>query len=117
MDLKEEALLGDDVQHSWYYRPKLAALLRAMDGIQPCTVLDVGAGAGFFSRALLQSERATRAICVDTGYPEDRDETVNGRQLLFRRSLHPKDAKDVGLVLMMDVLEHVADDVGLARNY
>lgn len=116
MDLKEESLLGDGVHRHWYYRAKLAALLRAIDDVPPCRILDVGAGSGFFSRALLEAGRAEMAICVDPGYPIDRDELVAGRSLLFRRALAPHDV-DVGLVMMMDVLEHVEDDVGLAREY
>lgn len=116
MDLKEEALLGDQVHSHWYYRAKLAALLKATEDLPVKSALDVGAGSGFFSRALLAAGRADRAVCVDPGYPADRDETVAGRPLMFRRTLDDADA-DVGLVMMMDVLEHVEDDVGLARDY
>lgn len=116
MDLKEEALLGDQVHRHWYYRAKLAALLQATDNVPPSTVLDVGAGSGFFSRALLEAGRAAKAICVDPGYPADRDELVAGRPLLFRRTLAGQGA-DVGLVLLMDVLEHVGDDAGLVHEY
>jgi len=84
--------------------------------VPPSTVLDVGAGSGFFSRALLEAGRATQAVCVDPGYPADRDEVAAGRPLLFRRALAAQDA-DVGLVLLMDVLEHVEDDAGLVREY
>lgn len=125
MDLKEEALLGDQVHKHWYYRAKLAALLQATAGVTPCTVVDVGAGAGFFSRALLEAGRAEKAICVDPGYPADRDEQVAGRPLLFRRTLDNESADgesadgnvDAGLVLLMDVLEHVEDDAALLRGY
>lgn len=116
MDLKEEALLGGDVHRHWYYRAKLAALLKATDDLPQKSALDVGAGAGFFSRALLAAGRADKAICVDPGYPDDHDEEVAGRPLQFRRA-SPESADDVGLVMMMDVLEHVPDDVALARDY
>lgn len=116
MDLKEEALLGDQVHAHWYYRAKLAALLKATEDISVGHALDVGAGSGFFSRALLAAGRADKAICVDPGYPADHDETVAGRPLAFRRHLADEDA-GVGLVMMMDVLEHVPDDVALAAEY
>jgi hypothetical protein len=116
LDLKEESLLGDQVHRHWYYRAKLAALFRAIEGLPPCAVLDVGAGSGYFSRALLEAGRAEKATCVDTGYLADRAEVIAGRPLLFRRALAPQDA-DVGMVIMMDVLEHVEDDVGLAKAY
>jgi len=116
VDFKEEALLGDQVHRHWYYRAKLAAVMRATRGIPPATVLDVGAGSGFFSRALLEAGRAEKAVCIDPGYPADRNEMVAGRPLLFRRTLAGQGA-DVGLVLLMDVLEHVQDDAGLVREY
>ena len=112
MDLKEEALLGAGVADHWYYRAKARALDRVA-GPAPGRVLDVGAGAGFFSRHLL-ARGATAAVCVDPGYEADRDDCVAGKPLLFRR-MPPDAAAD--LVLMMDVLEHVDDDVGLARSY
>ncbi len=116
MDLKESELIGDQPERHWYYRAKLAALMRATDDVAPGPVIDVGAGAGFFSRALLESGRATQATCVDPGYAEDSDDSVGGRQLRFRRQLADEDGQ-AGLALMMDVLEHVEDDVGLARAY
>ena len=115
MDLKEETLLGDQVHRHWYYRAKLAALLQVIGGLPPSTVLDVGAGSGFFSRALLEARRMTKAVCVDPGYPADRNESVAGYPLMFRRTLTEEDA-DVCLVLLMDVLEHVGDDAGLVRS-
>ena len=54
------------------------------------------------------------AVCVDPGYPADTDEMVAGKKLGFRRSAANEKAD---LVLLMDVLEHVADDVGLLRAY
>ena len=114
MDLKEESLLGGAVGDHWYYKAKLRALRRALPGVAPGPVLDVGAGSGFFSRSLLRAGLATSAVCVDPGYPADRDEWVGGRPLQFRRRV--ADAAG-GLVLMMDVLEHVADDVALLREY
>ena len=116
MDLKEEALLGDRVHEHWYYRAKLAALLKATEDLPTGDALDIGAGAGFFSRALLAAGRVNRAICVDPGYPADLDETVAGRPLEFRRALD-QDASRVTIAMMMDVLEHVPDDVGLAAEY
>jgi hypothetical protein len=114
MDLKEEHLLGDEVKTHWYYRAKLEALMRAIRDIDVATIVDVGAGSGFFSRALLEKTSARRAICVDPGYLADKDELIGDKQLSFRRSI---DEIDAGLVLMMDVIEHVEDDRGLVREY
>ena len=113
MDLKEEALLGGDVAQHWYYRAKLAALLDALQDRPAGAVLDLGAGSGYFARSLLKHGVATMATCVDTGYAADQDEVVAGRSLRFRQALPPA---RVAIVLLMDVLEHVADDLGLLEQ-
>lgn len=114
MDLKEEDILGADIGRHWYYRSKAAALRRAVAGIAPRRLLDVGAGSGFFSRHLLAETEAESALCVDIGYPADRDDRIGAKPVLYRRDTGPTDCD---LVLMMDVLEHVDDDRGLVRHY
>ena len=114
MDLKEEDILGADIGRHWYYRSKAAALRRAVAGLQPRHLLDVGAGSGFFSRHLLAGTASESALCVDIGYPGDRDDSVAGKPVRYRRDTGPTDCD---LVLMMDVLEHVDDDRGLVRHY
>ncbi len=114
MDLKEEDILGADIGRHWYYRSKAAALRRAVGRLAPKRLLDVGAGSGFFSRHLLAEGGAQSALCVDIGYPADRDDSVAGKPVLYRRDTGPTDCD---LVLMMDVLEHVDDDRGLVRLY
>ncbi len=114
MDLKEEDILGADIGRHWYYRAKAAALRRAVGDLGPRRILDVGAGSGFFSRHLLAETAAQSALCVDIGYPSERDDSVAGKPVLYRRDTGPTDCD---LVLMMDVLEHVDDDRGLLRHY
>ncbi|MDP2331567.1 MAG: class I SAM-dependent methyltransferase [Reyranella sp.] len=114
MDLKEEDILGADIGRHWYYRSKAAALGRAVAGLRPRRLLDVGAGSGFFSRHLLAGTPAETALCVDIGYPADRDDSIAGKPVRYRRDTGPTDCD---LVLMMDVLEHVDDDRGLVRHY
>ena len=113
MDLKELELIGPDQERHWYYASKSRALRRALGDYQPHGILDVGAGSGFFSRVLLRDTAATSAVCVDPGYVEDRSEIHFGKPMVFRRTV-PADAAD--LVLLMDVLEHVDDDLGLLRD-
>lgn len=114
MDLKEQEILGDRIAEHWYYRSKLAALRRWTRHLQARELIDVGAGSGFFSRALLEATPLAAATCVDPGYDADTEVTVAGKPLRFRRQL---DSSAAGLVLMMDVLEHVDDDVALLRDY
>ncbi|MFZ5782313.1 MAG: methyltransferase domain-containing protein [Pseudomonadota bacterium] len=114
MDLKEEDILGADIGAHWYYRSKAAALGRMVQGIGARRILDVGAGSGFFSRHLLQTTSARSALCVDTGYMSERDDSMAGKAVHYRRDVG---STDCDLVLMMDVLEHVDDDRGLLRHY
>jgi SAM-dependent methyltransferase len=114
MDLKEVGLLGGDEGGHWYYASKARALRRCLLDRQPEHILDVGAGSGFFSKMLLRETTARSAICVDPGYTEDRSEIQSGKPIAFRR-VHGAGNADV--ILLMDVLEHVDDDVGLLKAY
>ena len=114
MDLKEEEILGDQVDRHWYYKAKAAALIADLRGVEPTSILDIGAGSGFFSRQLLEHTRAQRATCVDIGYAQDRDELWRGKPIGFRREVRTSDAD---LVLAMDVIEHVTDDAALMQPY
>ena len=113
MDIKERAQLGDHADEHWYYRSKAHVVGRLLRDARPHKLLDVGAGSGFFSKYLLANSTVTEAWCVDTNYPIDSDIVENGKNIHFRKILEPVDAD---LVLLMDVLEHVDDDVGLLRQ-
>src|SRR5688572_9551722 len=114
MDLKEEHILGDAIHDHWYYVSKGRAMRQVLGRIRTKEVLDVGAGSGIFSRQLLDYGVADSAVCVDPLYDEERTESHNGRPIAFVRQI---DNVSRNLVLMMDVLEHVDDDVGLLRQY
>jgi hypothetical protein len=114
MDLKEEHSLGEQVGEHWYYRSKSAALLKMVADLHPRQILDVGAGSGFFSKHLLSHTRAESACCIDPFYPEEFDSIRAGKPIMFRRECT---ATDADLVLMMDVLEHVEDDLALLERY
>jgi 2-polyprenyl-3-methyl-5-hydroxy-6-metoxy-1,4-benzoquinol methylase len=114
MDIKETEILGADAGNHWYYHSKADAVERCLHGVPYETVLDVGAGSGFFSRHLLTHTGARAAYCVDPNYPDEWQEQVDGKLLRFLRGT---DSIGADLVLLMDVMEHVDDDVGLLREY
>jgi hypothetical protein len=114
MDVKEQDILGERIATHWYYVAKGNALLQFLGGCAAREALDVGAGSGFFSRTLLSAGRCEAATCVDIAYESDRTELHCGRPIAFLRSL---DRVTQDLILMMDVIEHVDDDVGLVRSY
>ena len=113
MDLKETDILGDSIGEHWYYRSKAAAMMRLLGHGATRRILDVGAGSGFFSRHILSSTDAQEAWCVDISYPAEHDGEEAGKPVYFRRHV---DHADADLVLLMDVLEHVDDDVGLLAD-
>jgi SAM-dependent methyltransferase len=114
LDVKEEAILGPAIKDHWYYVSKGRALRRFLGGEPVEEVLDVGAGSGVFTRQLLDFGLAQRGVCVDPAYGSERVETHNGREIAFVRGVDDVPQK---LLLMMDVLEHVDDDIGLLREY
>ncbi len=113
MDIKEQDILGDAIDQHWYYRAKAAAMTRLLAGRPVGGVLDVGAGVGFFSRRLLD-QGAREAVCVDPAYEHEHDEVHAGRPIRF---VHGVNSTAADTVLLMDVLEHVDDDVALLGGY
>lgn len=114
MDLKEEALLGPDFAEGWYHASKARAVLQLLGGVRVDELLDVGAGSGVFSRALLEAGVARRAVCVDPNYEAERTESFPGGELRFVREAG---AAAPGLCLFLDVLEHVDDDEALLSRH
>ncbi|WP_323161604.1 class I SAM-dependent methyltransferase [Pseudomonas fluorescens] len=114
MDLKETDILGDSIGEHWYYCSKAAATRRMLGEAPIKRILDVGAGSGFFSHHLLMRTAAREAWCVDISYPADFSATTAGKPMHYRRAI---DSVDADLVLLMDVLEHVDDDLGLLKSY
>lgn len=114
MDLKETDILGDSIDEHWYYCCKAAATRRLLGDAPIRRILDVGAGSGFFSHHLLTHTDAHEAWCVDISYPADSSATTAGKPVHYRRGI---DNIDADLVLLMDVLEHVDDDLALLRSY
>jgi SAM-dependent methyltransferase len=74
-------------------------------------VLDVGAGDGWFSLNLVADLGTTaQVVCWDINYDEVELERDTGDARLVRTAAPPAPGFD--LVLVLDVLEHIADPVG-----
>jgi 2-polyprenyl-3-methyl-5-hydroxy-6-metoxy-1,4-benzoquinol methylase len=114
MDLKEEDILGDKIRDHWYYISKGRAMRIFLGDMKIPEVLDVGAGSGIFSRQLMDEGLCDRAVCLDPNYPKEKTECHNGKQIHYVKSIEKSSQK---LILMMDVLEHVPDDVALLKKY
>lgn len=114
MDLKEEQAIGGDPASHWYYISKGKAI-RSLIGAGPYpSILDVGAGSGVFSRMLTESGVAESSVCVDPNYSDDFLAADSSGPIDYVRSVTESDAS---LVLMIDVIEHVDDDVALITEY
>lgn len=114
MDIKELSLINEDVSRHWYYKSKANAMCALLENEYPEAVLDVGAGSAFFSKYLLEHTRIERSICVDISYQFDGNSHHAGGEIIYRRFVNNV---DVGLVLMMDVLEHINDDISFLKMY
>ncbi len=113
MDLRELQNQKDFNDH-WYYVSKARAIRVLLNRIEFRSILDVGAGSGILSKLLLETTAATEACCVDTGYIEESEEFFLGKRILRTKAI---DRSDAELVLLLDVLEHVRDDISFVREY
>ncbi len=114
MDLKEQKAINGDPADHWYYISKGRAI-KSLLGRRPIKkLLDVGAGSGVFSKMLTAEGRADHATCVDPGYEAD---FVGGRRTDRIDFVRNVETVEADTVLMIDVIEHVDDDVALIRDY
>ncbi|AMK77233.1 MULTISPECIES: methyltransferase domain-containing protein [Methylomonas] len=115
MDVKEEDILGESVYGHWYYVSKGNVIRHLLKPVAGKSVLDVGAGSGVFSKSLMNHDLVENARCVDTAYEVDEKlESYKGKCIRFVRSVK---SADESLVLMIDVLEHVEDDLVVLKYY
>ena len=112
MDLKELGLV-DPATH-WYYQSKIVPFKRAYNkySFQPKTLLDIGAGSGFFAKSILQLDSNLTATCVDPNYESEWLENDGRVRFVKSTKIYSAD-----IYLFVDVLEHVEDDLALLKSY
>ncbi|MCB9638163.1 MAG: methyltransferase domain-containing protein [Myxococcales bacterium] len=119
MDLKEARMEGAR-RHPWEIA-RARTLARIVDGLSlsPRRVLDVGCGDGFTAAEVCGGGEDLSWVGVDPALTEEEIEQLSGRyaQASFVRDLGELEQHSFSLLLLLDVLEHVPDDVGLLRDY
>jgi SAM-dependent methyltransferase len=119
MDLKElEAGVNPEVH--WYYQskklPMLAYTRKVLAATQPLTIIDVGSGSGFFA-LLLEKEFTTqikKVYLVDINYTPEEIAATTGTKI--EKTLRIPAKIENGLLIMMDVLEHLEDDLKMLNE-
>lgn len=108
MDLKEAA--GSVNRHPWELA-RLDALRSILKGVATdgLGVLDVGCGDGFLSRELFRGTGA-RVTAVDSNFTDCQIASLSGMGNGIKYSKRIEGQGRYGLVLLLDVLEHVDED-------
>ena len=101
-----------DATNHWYYQSKIIPFFSSLTRFAPNarSILDVGAGSGFFGITLSKSESITRVTCVDPNYLEDR---IQGKIEFVKHATETS----ADVYIFADVLEHVENDVELLKSY
>lgn len=119
MDLIERhaGAVEEVVRHPWEVA-RARTLLRLLgrlgvDGTRRW--LDVGAGDAWFARQLVDTHPDAEVVCWDSGYG---DGELTGAALSDHEPTltAERPSERFGGVLMLDVIEHVEDDVGFVRD-
>src|SRR5205085_3694243 len=99
----------------WNYQSKKLPMLRFIKEVyaktnKPINLIDLGSGSGFFMYEAFEAapEMIDKIYLVDTGYTEIEMDATKGQR--FQKQHFLPDKIENGLVVMMDVLEHLPDD-------
>lgn len=119
MDLKElEAGVNPDVH--WYYQSKILPLIsytrKLLANNVPLTIVDVGSGSGFFAISLEKEfrEKIKKVYLVDINYTAEEIAVTQNDKI--QKTLRIPDEIENGLVILMDVLEHLEDDLKMLKD-
>ncbi|MFI5196367.1 MAG: methyltransferase domain-containing protein [Chitinophagales bacterium] len=119
MDLKElESGVNPDIH--WYYQSKKLPLFsytkKLLQKNNRLTVIDVGSGSGFFSVSLEKelSKGIKKVYLVDINYTAE--EIAASKNNKIEKTLRIPDKIEDSLVILMDVLEHLEDDLKMLQD-
>ena len=112
LDLKECG--SADPEHHWYYKSKARYLFSndRVKNLNPSIILDVGAGSAYFLKEAQKIFANAQCVAMDPNYTDD--------QIGFRDGVeYTKTSGSIqaDLYLMVDVLEHIEDDLSVLTDY
>ena len=120
MDLRELDGSADGakaVRHPWevarfrFFHEILSQAGLGMGALhKDCKILDIGSGDAWFAGQLAREESLTNVTCWDLNYDEQSAERLGVDTKTIRLTNDRPDGK-FDLVMMLDVLEHIEDDV------
>lgn len=119
MDLKElENGINPEVH--WYYQSKRLPLFaytrKLLKKGKQLTIVDVGSGSGFFAISLEREfpEGIAKVYLVDINYTAEEIAATKGAKI--EKVLSIPNKIENGLVILMDVLEHLEDDLKMLKE-
>jgi SAM-dependent methyltransferase len=119
MDLKElESGVNPDVH--WYYQSKILPLYaytrKLLKTVMPLTIVDVGSGSGFFAISLEKQypDKISKVYLVDINYTPEEMTATKGKKI--EKVLQIPGSIENGLIILMDVLEHLEDDLKMLNE-
>lgn len=120
MDLKELES-GVNPSTHWYYQSKKLPLVRFVKKIfreqkRKVVLVDVGSGSGFFMYELLKliPDMIDKVWLVDINYTEAEVKETIGKQV--EKTISLPSVIEHAVVVMMDVLEHIEDDLAILNE-
>ncbi|MEZ5038292.1 MAG: hypothetical protein R2828_00305 [Saprospiraceae bacterium] len=120
MDIKE-LKSGVNPDTHWYYQSKKVPLLAYFEKLaqqqrKPLTIIDFGAGSGFFAYELYQAfpQYIKETLLIDTAYTEEELATTAAAPV--KKLWHIPDGINDAVVIMMDVLEHLENDLAVLED-
>ena len=120
MDLKESKSF-EGVRHPWE-TARLGTIKSILSSVQikseKTLILDVGSGDGFVGRGLFSQMPNTFVDSLDTFLQDEQIKVLNAPDdsFTFYNSYEDLPGRAYDIVLMLDVLEHVENDVGLLSS-
>ncbi len=120
MDIKE-LKSGVNPDTHWYYQSKKVPLLAFFEELvakqgKPLTVIDFGAGSGFFTYELHRAfpQHIAKALLIDIEYTDE--ELAETKEAAVQKLRYIPEGINDAVVIMMDVLEHIENDLAVLED-